>query len=142
MDLPTITAGFQIETTDSGWGHIRHEECGKWTSFVNPTRERVHWYIDSHRCGPPDSEWHVSKSGATEAYRSESPGSTAAWMRSVSRYLDTRPPGLMTDPTVWPAIEELAHTLVERFPGAFGQQRPEQVTRRPGGGRGRGGPGR
>ena len=33
-------------------GHLHHETCGKWTSFVDPTDERVRWYVASDRCGP------------------------------------------------------------------------------------------
>jgi hypothetical protein len=40
-------------------------------------------------------------------------------MRSVSRYLGTRPPELLLDSTVWPAVQELAQTLEALFPTAF-----------------------
>jgi hypothetical protein len=66
----TATAGFTRERTSAGWGHLHHAPCGKWTSFVEPTDERVQWYVATHRCGPEDTEWHISQA-ATDGHRTE-----------------------------------------------------------------------
>ena len=41
MGTATATAGFTLERTSAGWGHLHHAPCGKWTSFLEPTDERV-----------------------------------------------------------------------------------------------------
>ena len=124
MATATATAGFQLEVTSSGWGHLYHEGCDTWTSFVDPTDERTRWYEVTHRCGGPDTEWHESEP-RRDGHRSESPGATAGWLRSVSRYVGTRPEELLRDATVWPAVQELAQTLGDLFPDAFRGARQE-----------------
>jgi hypothetical protein len=53
-----------------------------------------------HRFGPEDTEWHISQP-ATDGHRTDSPVATATWMRSVSRYLGTRPPELLMIPVCY-----------------------------------------
>lgn len=116
MGTATATAGFSIETTESGWGHVQHEACGNWTSFVDPTDLRVRWYMGSHKCGPPGTEWHTGMPATVEDHRTETPTALAAWVRAMDLYVRTRPRHVLTDETVWPAIEEFSRTLGVLFP--------------------------
>jgi hypothetical protein len=116
METATATAEFTIEKTPSGWGHLVHNGCGNWTSFVDPTDLRVRWYEGTHRCGPPGTEWHTGRPATVEDHRTETPTAVAAWVRAMNVYVGTRPEELLTDDTVWPAIEELARTFWGRFP--------------------------
>lgn len=114
MTTATAATDFTLEVTSSGWGHLLHRPCGKWASFLEPTDDRVRWHVAAHRCGPEGTDWHVGGVSA-DKHRAESPDATAAWLRSVARYVGTRPPELLAEATVWPAVQELAQTLDAMF---------------------------
>lgn len=43
-----------VDTSPTGLGPsgtVRCNTCGQEQWFINPTPERVAWYINSHRCG-------------------------------------------------------------------------------------------
>lgn len=44
------TDDFTIEAVDARWSQISHHPCGKVQRFVNPTKDRVRWYTEAHRC--------------------------------------------------------------------------------------------
>jgi hypothetical protein len=46
-------------------------------------------------------------------------------MRSVSRYLGIRPPELFENPTVWPALQELAQTIDDLYPTGLQSRRSD-----------------
>jgi hypothetical protein len=44
--------GFLVVPGPGGTTTITHEPCGKETVVLNPTRDRLAWFRQAHRCGP------------------------------------------------------------------------------------------
>jgi hypothetical protein len=104
-----VAEGFVLEQLDTRWALLRHDSCRKSTRLVNPTADRVGWYLRTHCCAPAGTTWDGTAAGYY-------PHETCALVRYLSWLVSATGPETFADPAcntaARDAIDVLQATLV------------------------------